>query len=66
MIPVIMYIKTFKTDVIVYICHIKPTDNFQYQSQFIDIDNINQRLKEKVQITDKEETGKHSGGIKNK
>ena len=33
MILVIMYIKTFKTDIIVYICHIKLTDNFQYQSR---------------------------------
>ena len=43
---VIMYVKTFKTDVIVSIGNIITfvtshlTDHFEYQSQFIDTDNI--------------------------
>ena len=32
----IMHVKTFKTDIVVYVLDIKQTDNFQYQSQFID------------------------------
>ena len=49
---VIMYVEIFKHDVIVFfigsviVFDVTLTDNFQYQSQFIDIENQSVRLKE--------------------
>ena len=43
MVLVIMYVKTFKTNIIVFICNIIMvllTNNLQYQSKSVDTENI--------------------------
>ena len=57
---VIMYVKTFETVVnvfiynVLYVFGVTQTDNFQYQNQIVDIDNITQGDQRKnVLITDK-------------
>jgi len=55
MILVNIYVKTFKTDIIVFhVFDVTLTDNFQYQGQFIDTVNITRRDQRKhIQISNK-------------